>query len=45
MVVTVSKPILLLITTLILTGCGNKGALYLPQQVLPNDMVTATVKD
>ncbi|WP_083202947.1 LPS translocon maturation chaperone LptM [Marinomonas gallaica] len=42
MVVIVSKPIFLLLATLVLSGCGNKGALYLPQQSLPADTVSTS---
>ncbi|MFD1384156.1 lipoprotein [Rhodanobacter aciditrophus] len=37
-----SKHILALLTVLLLSACGNKGALYLPQDALPSDPETIT---
>ncbi|WP_082861146.1 LPS translocon maturation chaperone LptM [Marinomonas aquimarina] len=44
MVVTVSKLVLMLLATLTLVGCGNKGPLYLPDQALPSDTVTSSAE-
>ena len=37
MVVTVFMRVILLLAVLMVTACGNKGALSLPQEALPSD--------
>ncbi|WP_082443698.1 LPS translocon maturation chaperone LptM [Marinomonas fungiae] len=44
MVVTVSKLVLLLVTTLMLSGCGNKGPLYLPNQASPTETASSSAE-